>query len=93
MERPLEIESLSLIQIAQMYTYSKNRKKNQWKKRKTNAIVNVYPLFKNIPKESVDNFETFCWSELFLYKIFLPHPMRHWHHQRKNSIKLENNTS
>ena len=53
-----------------MYTFSKNCKKNQWKKRKTNAIVTVYPLFKTIPNETNENFEPFFWSELLLYKKF-----------------------
>ena len=69
-ERPQELHSFTLFQTAQMYSYSSKRRKNQWQKRKNNAIVNVYPLFQNIPDENNDTFETFCWTELLLYKPF-----------------------
>ncbi|XP_059070535.1 uncharacterized protein LOC131860176 [Cryptomeria japonica] len=70
MERSIELESISLIQSTQQFSYNTQQKKHQWQKLQKQAIVNVYPHFKTSPPEVDDNFEAYCWSELLLYKPF-----------------------
>ncbi|XP_057873917.2 uncharacterized protein LOC131079892 [Cryptomeria japonica] len=70
MERPIELEKVSLIQSAQQFSYNGQRKKHKWQRLQKQAIVNVYPQFKSSPNEDDDNFEAYCWSELLLYKPF-----------------------
>ena len=53
-------------------------------------IVRVYPHFSSIPPFDSSSFESFCWSEILLYKHFrsIPHDIgtttfeiiSHWHH-------------
>lgn len=56
MERPIELERISLIQSTQQFSYNSQRKKHQWQKLQKQAIVNVYPQFKTSPTEVDDNF-------------------------------------
>ncbi|XP_059068265.1 ATP-dependent DNA helicase pfh1-like [Cryptomeria japonica] len=70
MERPIELEKVSLIQSTQQFSYNSQRKKHKWQKLQKQAIVNVYPQFKTSPSEVDENFEAYCWSELLLYKPF-----------------------
>jgi ATP-dependent DNA helicase PIF1 len=68
--RPSFLDHLSMIEIARSWTFDGKRKKEPWKHRYVHAIVRVWPRFYSIPSEGSDEFETFCWTELLLYKPF-----------------------
>lgn len=70
MAYPPELETITLLKFARSYTYIPSHKSCKWKERTIQAIVNVYPKFHSIPNEESKHFETFCWSELLLYKHF-----------------------
>jgi len=69
-KRPSFLDHLSLIETARSWTYESSRKKDPWRPRDAHAIVRVWPRFYSIPGEDSEEFETFCWSELLLYKPF-----------------------
>ena len=64
------LEHLSMIETTRSWTFSAHRKREQWKPTDMHAIVRVWPRFYSIPKEDLDEFETFCFTELLLYKPF-----------------------
>ena len=70
MHRPLELETIILIESARTYSYVSHQKGCKWKEQENEAIVNVYPKFYTIPDIELEHFETFCWSTLLLYKHF-----------------------
>jgi ATP-dependent DNA helicase PIF1 len=74
-QRPTFIEHLCLIETTRSWTFDPSRKKEQWKPRSVHAIVRVWPRFYSIPDEASEDFQTFCWSELLLYKPFRNIPL------------------
>lgn len=70
MQLPPQLEKITLLKSAKSFTYSSCRKGCKWKERKAKSIINVFPKFYTIPKEELEHYETFCWSELLLYKNF-----------------------
>ena len=64
------MEAISLIESARSLLYVAQRQGDKWKKRKDGAIVNIYAKFYSIPASDSEKFQTFCWSELLLYKHF-----------------------
>ncbi|XP_059066723.1 uncharacterized protein LOC131857945 [Cryptomeria japonica] len=69
-QRPLEMETTTLIDSAGSFSFSATRKGCKWKKRKENTIVNAFPQFYAIPNEDSEQFKFFCRSDLHLYKHF-----------------------
>jgi hypothetical protein len=74
-QRPTFIEHLCLIETTRSWTFDAKRKKEKWKPRHVHAIVRVWPQFYSIPEESSEDFQTFCWTELILYKPFRNIPL------------------
>ena len=68
--RPAFLEGLSMIDTTRSWNFSSKRKKEQWKPRDAPAVLRIWPRFYCVPDENSDEFETFCWSELLLYKPF-----------------------
>ena len=64
------LEHLCMIETTRSWTFSVHRKIEQWKPRDMHAIVRVWPQFYSSPSEDSDDFETFCFIELLLYKPF-----------------------
>ena len=69
-KRPIEMESLPLIEVARSWSYDKRRHGDKWLPRINTAIVRVFPRFSSAPARENDKFVEFCWSELVLYKPF-----------------------
>ena len=70
-QRPLTMETLSLIDVARSWTYNLRRKSQiKWNARKNAAIVRAQPRFNTVPEKHSEKFVEFCWSELLLYKPF-----------------------
>lgn len=67
MERPESMESLSLHEICQKYSWSKS----QWRRRKstTHVVVRTYPRYSPNPED--DRYEDYCRT-----KVILHHPFR-----------------
>jgi len=68
--QPSFLDHFSMIEIGISWTFDGKRKKEPWKHKDFHAIVRVWPHFYSIPSEASDEFETFCWTELLLYKPF-----------------------
>lgn len=86
MKPPSELANLTLLRLAQLYTYSEQCKSCKWLKRKLLAIVNVYPQHKSLPLQDDNSFESFCWSELLLYKPFRIIPLHIGNSTEENII-------
>ncbi|XP_057859850.2 uncharacterized protein LOC131068635 [Cryptomeria japonica] len=70
MQRPSGLNTTTLLQSAQDFSYVPQRKKEKWQLREQKAIVNVYPHFPEPLIEDSDEFDLFCWFEFLLYKPF-----------------------
>ena len=69
-KRPSFLGGICMIETTRSWSYDVRRKKHPWKPRKAHAIIRVWPRFHSVPKEDSEHFESFCWSELLLYKPF-----------------------
>lgn len=67
---PSFLEHLSLRETTRSWTFYSNRRQDPWKPRDVNDIVQVLPWFYSIASQAPEEFETFCWIKLLLYKPF-----------------------
>lgn len=70
MARPIQLESMPLIELTQKWTFKASQKNEPWKQRPQKEIVRVSPRFISIPPRDDKSFHEFCWSELILYHPF-----------------------
>lgn len=70
MQRPENMENMSLIEVAQNWTFKETRKKNTWKNCTIKAIIQVSPRFISIPTKDDISFSKFYRIELLLYCPF-----------------------
>ncbi|KAH9293740.1 hypothetical protein KI387_041056, partial [Taxus chinensis] len=69
-DRPVLLESISLIDAVRSWSFNVKRKKDKWKSRDTPAIIRMWPWYFSIPESGSEDHEKFFWSELLLYKPF-----------------------
>ena len=62
----------SVIDVTKKWTFKNkiNQNKIQWKKSSMNAIFFITPCYKTIPAKEDNNYKSFCWTQLLLYKLF-----------------------